>query len=76
MDIGFSIRREYWQNGYAFEAASAVLKFGRENFGLARIVGITAPANASSIGVLEKLGLRFERIIRLEPDSPESKLFG
>jgi RimJ/RimL family protein N-acetyltransferase len=44
--------------------------------GLQRIVAITAPENLGSIAVLEKVGLKFERMISLDEDSPELKLFG
>jgi len=39
------------------------------------IVAIATPDNHASIHVLEKLGLRFEAMIRLVDDSPEIKLF-
>ena len=40
-----------------------------------RIVAITSPGNLASIAVLEKIGLKFERTIRLAAQSPELKLF-
>jgi RimJ/RimL family protein N-acetyltransferase len=39
-------------------------------------VAIAAPDNRASIAVLEKIGLRFERMIRLSDEGPELKLFG
>ena len=62
--------------GYAVESASAVLDHARQVLGLQRIVAITSPENLGSIAVLEKIGLKFERMIRLGEDSPELKLFG
>jgi RimJ/RimL family protein N-acetyltransferase len=41
-----------------------------------RIVAISSPDNAASIAVLERIGLKFERMIRLAEHSPELKLFG
>jgi RimJ/RimL family protein N-acetyltransferase len=38
-------------------------------------VAITDPANEGSIRVLEKIGLRYERMIRLSKDDIELKLF-
>lgn len=76
VDIGFSILRKFWRNGYAYEAAQAVMKYGKETLGLPRIVGVTAPDNESSSKLLEKLGLRFEKLIHLPGYGPESKLFG
>jgi RimJ/RimL family protein N-acetyltransferase len=43
---------------------------------LGRIVAIANPDNHASIAVLEKIGLRFERMVRLSADSVELKLFG
>jgi RimJ/RimL family protein N-acetyltransferase len=41
-----------------------------------RIAAITSPENLGSIAVLEKIGLKFERMIRLTEDSTELKLYG
>ncbi|HEX7115029.1 MAG TPA: GNAT family N-acetyltransferase [Steroidobacter sp.] len=75
VDIGFAFLPEFWRRGYAFEAASAVLEHGRRDFGLQRIVAITSPHNASSMKLLEKLGMRFERVLELDPGGPV-RLFG
>ena len=42
---------------------------------LNRIVAVTNPDNHGSIRVLEKLGLSFEKMVRLSEDGPEIKLF-
>jgi RimJ/RimL family protein N-acetyltransferase len=75
VDIGFAFLPEFGGQGYAREAAVATLAHGRAAFGLKRIVAITAPDNTRSIQLLGKLGFRFERMIRLVPDKPETKLF-
>jgi RimJ/RimL family protein N-acetyltransferase len=75
-DVGFAFLSRYWSKGYAVECAAAVLAHAREVLNLSRIVAITSPDNWSSIAVLEKIGLRFERMIRLVDHSPELKLFG
>jgi len=74
-DLGFAFLPEFGGQGYAHEAAAATLAHGRAACGLRRIVAITAPDNARSIRLLEKLGFRFERLVRLVPDKPETKLF-
>ena len=76
VDVGFALRSRYWSRGYAVEAARAVLAYGGESLNLGRIVAIAAPDNRASIAVLEKIGLEFERLIRLSADGPEVKLFG
>jgi len=76
VDVGFAFLPSYWSQGYAFEAAAAVMTYGRDVLGLRRIVAITSPDNEGSIRLLEKLGLRFERLIKLSADQSEVRLFG
>ncbi|MDD2922676.1 MAG: GNAT family N-acetyltransferase [Anaerolineales bacterium] len=75
-DIGFAFLPQYWSQGYAFESASAVMNYARNALNIQRVVGITTPDNHSSIRVLEKLGLRFEGMIKLFGEEEELKLFG
>jgi [ribosomal protein S5]-alanine N-acetyltransferase len=74
VDIGFAFLPAYRSRGYAFESASAVLEYGRSEFGLKRIVAITDPDNAGSIRVLQKIGMRFERMIAVSEGAPEIQL--
>ncbi len=75
VDLGFAYLPKYRAQGYAYEAASAVLTYGRQTFGLKRIVAITALDNVRSIQLLEKLGFAFEKLIKLPNDDEELKLF-
>ena len=75
-DIGFSLLPEFWRQGYAREAAEAVMEYARETLGLTRVLAITSQQNERSAGLLDKLGFRFERNIRMTPDGEELKLFG
>jgi RimJ/RimL family protein N-acetyltransferase len=75
VDIGFAFLPKYWRQGYAYEAASAVLAYGHGVLGLKRIVAITALDNHSSARLLEKLGLRFEGMVRYPDDGQEVRLF-
>lgn len=74
-DIGFAFLPQFWSKGYAFESASAVLAYARNMLGLKRILGITTPDNQGSIHVLEKIGLKFEQMVKLSEDDVELKLF-
>ena len=74
VDIGFAFLPDYRSRGYALESASAVLQYGRTEFGLKRIVAITDPENAGSIRVLQKIGMRFERMIAVSEGAPEIQL--
>lgn len=75
VDIGFAFLPAFWGKGYAYEAASAVMEYGRSAFGLTRLVAITSPDNHASGKLLEKLGFNFERMIKLSSDREEIKLF-
>jgi RimJ/RimL family protein N-acetyltransferase len=75
-DVGFAFLSRYWSNGFAVESAAAVLAHAKKALNIFRVVAITSPDNAQSIAVLEKIGLKFERTIRLLDHSPELKLFG
>ena len=76
VDIGFAFLPEYWSHGYALEAASAMMNYGREAHGLRRIVAITSPDNDASIKLLGRIGLKFEGMIKLAEDQDEVRLFG
>jgi RimJ/RimL family protein N-acetyltransferase len=76
VDIGYSFLPRFWSKGYAVEAALATIEYARNVIGLKRLVAITDPANEGSIRVLEKIGLRFEKMVRLSEDDIDLKLFG
>ena len=58
VEIGWRIGAEYWNRGYATEAARAVLTFGFETLRLNQIVAFTVPANMASRRVMEKIGMK------------------
>lgn len=76
VDVGFALLPAFWRQGYAVEAASATLAYGRTKLGLGRIVAITSPDNEGSRRVLERIGMKFERMIRLGSEDREARLFG
>jgi RimJ/RimL family protein N-acetyltransferase len=75
IDIGFAFLPQYRRNGFAFEAADAVIKFARQKFGLTRLVAITSENNANSIKLLKKLGLQYEQLLKLPGQEEQVKLF-
>ncbi|MCB9112633.1 MAG: GNAT family N-acetyltransferase [Anaerolineales bacterium] len=75
VDIGYAFLPKFWSKGYAFESAQAVMKQAKENFRLRRVVAIVDPANEGSIRVLEKLGMSFEKMVKLSKDDIDLKLF-
>jgi RimJ/RimL family protein N-acetyltransferase len=75
VDIGFAFLPDYRAQGYAREAAEAVLAYGRGALGLARIVAITSPGNARSAALLEKLGMALEKTVMLDGHDHEVRLY-
>lgn len=57
VEIGWRLARHAWGNGYATEAATAVLKDGLERVGLSEIVSFTARTNVRSQAVMRRIGL-------------------
>jgi RimJ/RimL family protein N-acetyltransferase len=74
VDVGYAYLPAWRRQGYAFEAAQAVLAYAPA-LGLERVVAITSPGNAASNGLLRKLGMRFERFAQLVPEGPGSNLY-
>ena len=74
-DIGFAFLPRWRGAGYAREAAAAVLQHARQGLGLNRIVAITTQNNTASGRLLEALGLRYERDIRMSGDSELLRLY-
>ena len=75
VDIGYAFLPKFWSKGYAFEAALAMeqVRAGRDRFEAPGCSG--RPGKSPSIHLLEKLGMRFERMVRLSADDIELKLF-
>lgn len=74
VDIGFAFLPRFRSRGYAFESAAAVIDYARTVLGLGRIVAITNDDNTGSQRVLEKIGMSFDRMIRLSDEGPEIRL--
>jgi len=74
-DIGFALLPDYCGKGLAFEAAVAVATHARDGLGLRRMIAIVSPQNSPSIGLIEKLGMHFERLLTMPGDDKEICLF-
>lgn len=59
-EVGYMFNPAYAGNGYATEAAAAIITLGFEKFGFHRIFARLDAKNAGSVGVVERLGLRRE----------------
>jgi RimJ/RimL family protein N-acetyltransferase len=58
-NMGFWIHPDHWKNGYATEAATAIIKFGFQTLGVSTITSAHAKWNVPSKRVIEKLGFQF-----------------
>ena len=65
-ELGYILRREYWGQGIAREAVSAVIAYAFVTLGQRRMFADTDPDNARSISLLESLGFRKEGYFRAE----------
>jgi [ribosomal protein S5]-alanine N-acetyltransferase len=74
-DLGYAFLPEFWSQGYAAEAARAVLAHARDALVLERVLAIVDPANTGSIRLLQKLGFGFERMVQLSADDIALNLF-
>lgn len=59
-EIGWTLHRDYWRQGYGTEMGKALLKFGFEELNLHRIVAHCDAENYGSYRVMEKIGMRRE----------------
>ncbi|MDJ1480602.1 GNAT family N-acetyltransferase [Cytophagaceae bacterium YF14B1] len=75
-DMGFALLPVYEGKGYAFEAASAVLKYSRNELQLKRIVAIVMRENQRSVSLLQRLGFVYEKDVILPYSNEELLLFG
>jgi [ribosomal protein S5]-alanine N-acetyltransferase len=57
IEIGWHFNPVYWGQGFATEAAQAVLRYGFETLKLTEIYAVTLPENVRSQAVAQRLGM-------------------
>lgn len=72
-DLGFLVAPAHHGKGFATEASSALVSFGFEALGVAKITALVASKNAPAVRVLEKLG--FELVERRDFILPDGRNF-
>ena len=60
-EVGWTLARAAWGNGYATEAARRALEYAFDVLGEEKVISVIHPENAASIRVAEKIGERFDR---------------
>ena len=71
LDIGFSFFPEFEGKGYAYESASNLKEIAKNDFGVSKLSAITSKENYSSQKLIEKLGLKFQKLVTLPDESEE-----
>jgi hypothetical protein len=66
VEIGYRLARSAWGQGYASEAAGAVRDYALGTLGIQRLVAMIDPSNVASIRVAEKIGMHYEKAIKLK----------
>jgi RimJ/RimL family protein N-acetyltransferase len=61
-EVVYHLAKSRWGSGLATELARASLRYGFEEHRFDQIVAIAKPENAASIHVMEKLGMRFDKL--------------
>src|SRR3954454_1000257 len=58
VELGYTLGKPWWGRGYATEVARAWLEAAFSRLGVPEVVALAEPANAASLHVLEKVGMR------------------
>ena len=59
VEIGWRLRKEFWNRGYETEAVQACLDFAFQQAGLSEVYSFTSLYNLPSQKVMQKLGMEF-----------------
>jgi len=63
-EIGYCLNRDYWRLGIIHEASHALIDVAFKTLGLHRVIATCDVLNVGSFGVMEKLGMRREALLR------------
>lgn len=74
-DIGFAFLEEHLGKGYGSESSFHVMKTGFEKYDIPAMSAITLPTNIASMRLLEKLGMKYVKMVQLPDDEEELMYF-
>jgi len=75
-DIGYGFLPGFCGQGFAIEAAQAVLTHARDDMELPYLSAIVSPENTRSTRLLEKLGMKAESSVRMPGEDEDLLLYG
>jgi len=73
-ELKYAFGRAHWGQGYATEAAAALLAHGAASFGVKAAIATTAPENLASHRVLLKAGMQRAEL-RTDDDGSQTQVF-
>ncbi len=72
-ELGYRLKRNAWGKGYATEGSRALVEKGFRELGVRQVVALADKDNKASVRVMQKVGLRFERVLS-DPASLEGTM--
>lgn len=75
IDLGYGFLPVGRGQGYAFEAAVAVMEWAKQDLALSRLAAIIHPENTASRNLASKIGMSLDSMIRVTPDDDETCLY-
>jgi RimJ/RimL family protein N-acetyltransferase len=64
LEVGYTLGRQFWGQGYATEAAAAARDYALEQLGAERLIALIIRGNDASENVARKLGFEYERDVK------------
>jgi ribosomal-protein-alanine N-acetyltransferase len=74
VEVTYGLAKPYWRMGLASEAARACLRYGFEQLKLDRIYALADPGNIESHRVMERVGMKYDKIEYYKDDLYEGDL--
>ena len=74
-DIGIAFLPAWRGQGYACEAAQAVMDYGKEALKLKRLLAFVLVGNEKSVQLLERLGMQYEGKLHIPDDDADLDLY-
>jgi [ribosomal protein S5]-alanine N-acetyltransferase len=63
VEVGYGMSKEFWGRGIGLECARVWLEYGFKKANLERIVALAEPENIGSWRIMEKLGMKYEKMV-------------
>lgn len=74
-DYGFALLDEFTGQGFMREASHALIGYAQDELEFDQLAAITAPENLASIALLERLGFKYIKKVRLAPNDINLKYY-